>query len=121
MEKGRFNPGGSSSGTGSAVGTGQLFGATGSCTGGSIRAPAAYCGITGIKPTYGLVSKRGVVPLSKTLDHVGPLCRSAMDCAIFLNAMKGFDPLDPDCLRAPNPNEDLTAGIDRPIGGLTLA
>merc|ERR1719230_1053939 len=121
MEKGRFNPGGSSSGTGSAVGTGQLFGATGSCTGGSIRAPAAWCGICGIKPTYGLVSKRGGYPLSKTLDHAGPLCRSALDCALFLNAMKGYDPQDPDSLRAPEPNEDLTASIDQPIAGLKLA
>ena len=64
---------------------------TGSCTGGSIRGPSAFCGLSGIKPTYGLCSKRGVLPLSKTLDHTGPMCRSVKDCAIFLDVMKGYD------------------------------
>ena len=92
-------PGISSAGTASAVAGGQSLGGTGSCTGGSLRGPSAYCNLTGLKPTYGLCSKRGMIALSKTLDHAGPMCRSALDCALFLDAMKGYDPLDP-CSRS---------------------
>jgi aspartyl-tRNA(Asn)/glutamyl-tRNA(Gln) amidotransferase subunit A len=87
--------GGSSSGTGAAVAAGLILGGSGSDTGGSIRLPAAYCGVTGLKPTYGRVSRYGVLPLAYSLDHVGPLAWSAEDCAILLQAMAGYDPADP--------------------------
>jgi len=88
-------PGGSSGGSAAAVATGMCFGAIGSDTGGSVREPAAYCGIVGLKPTYGRVSARGVFPLSPSLDHVGPLCRSVLDTALMLQAIAGYDSLDP--------------------------
>src|SRR5438132_1185223 len=87
--------GGSSSGTGAAVAAGLVLGGTGSDTGGSIRGPAAYCGLAGIKPTYGLVSRMGILPLAFSLDHAGPLAWNAEDCAILLRAMAGPDPADP--------------------------
>ena len=87
--------GGSSSGTGAAVAAGFALGGTGSCTGGSIRLPAAFCGLAGIKPTYGLVSRSGIQPLAFTLDHAGPLAWTVEDCAILLQAMAGHDPADP--------------------------
>jgi aspartyl-tRNA(Asn)/glutamyl-tRNA(Gln) amidotransferase subunit A len=87
--------GGSSSGTGAAVAAGFILGGSGSDTGGSIRLPAAYCGVTGLKPTYGRVSRYGVLPLAYSLDHVGPLAWTAEDCAILLQAMAGHDPADP--------------------------
>jgi aspartyl-tRNA(Asn)/glutamyl-tRNA(Gln) amidotransferase subunit A len=86
---------GSSSGTGAAVAAGLVMGGTGSDTGGSIRGPAALCGIAGIKPTYGLSSRRGVLPLSQTLDHTGPMAWTVQDCALLLQGMAGHDPLDP--------------------------
>jgi aspartyl-tRNA(Asn)/glutamyl-tRNA(Gln) amidotransferase subunit A len=73
----------------------MCFGAIGSDTGGSVREPAAYCGIAGLKPTYGRVSARGVFPLSPSLDHVGPLCRNVLDTALMLQAIAGYDSLDP--------------------------
>jgi aspartyl-tRNA(Asn)/glutamyl-tRNA(Gln) amidotransferase subunit A len=76
----------------------------GSDTGGSIRGPAAYCGIVGLKPTYGRVSRRGVFPLSYTLDHCGPLTRTVEDCAIMMQALAGYDPLDPASADVPVPN-----------------
>lgn len=82
-------PGGSSGGSGSALAAGQALGALGTDTGGSIRGPASFCGITGIKPTWGLVSRAGVSPLSHTLDHVGPMTRSALDAALMLNVLQG--------------------------------
>jgi Asp-tRNAAsn/Glu-tRNAGln amidotransferase A subunit and related amidases len=88
-------PGGSSGGSAAAVATGMCFGAIGSDTGGSVREPAAYCGIVGLKPTYGRVSARGVFPLSPSLDHVGPLCRNVLDAALMLQAIAGYDSLDP--------------------------
>ena len=88
-------PGGSSSGTGAAVAAGLVLGGTGSDTGGSIRNPATYCGLAGIKPTYGLVSRMGILPLSFSLDHAGPLAWTTEDCAILLQAMAGHDPRDP--------------------------
>ena len=93
-DTGRFT-GGSSSGTGASVAAGLVLGGTGSDTGGSIRGPAAYCGIAGIKPTYGLVSRMGVLPLAFSLDHAGPMAWNAEDCAIMLQAMAGHDPADP--------------------------
>src|SRR5271169_5570130 len=83
---------GSSSGTGAAVAAGLILGGTGSDTGGSIRGPAAFCGIAGIKPTYGRCSRAGVLPLSNTLDHTGPLAWTVEDCAMLLQAMAGHDP-----------------------------
>ena len=91
-------PGGSSGGSAAAVAAGMCLGAVGTDTGGSIRMPAACCGVTGLKPTYGLVSTEGVVPLSWSLDHIGPIARSARDCALLLDAMvegKVFQPITP--------------------------
>lgn len=90
-----YHPGGSSSGSGSGVCAGLFPAALGTDTGGSVRNPASACGIVGLKPTYGLVSRRGVFPLSFTLDHVGPLTRTVADAALMLEAMAGYDPNDP--------------------------
>lgn len=87
-------PGGSSGGSAAAVSAGLCFGALGSDTAASIRQPAAFCGIVGLKPTYGLVSTRGVIPLSWTFDHVGPLTRTVADAAMLLQAIAGYDPAD---------------------------
>lgn len=87
--------GGSSSGSGAAVAAGLCLGSLGTDTGGSIRGPAAHCGIVGLKPTYGLVSRAGVVPLSWSLDHAGPMARTAEDAALLLDAVAGPDPADP--------------------------
>ena len=87
-------PGGSSSGSAVALALGIVPGATGTDTAGSIRIPAALCGVVGIKPTYGLVSRHGVIPLASSLDHAGPMARSVEDCAILLQAMAGYDPRD---------------------------
>ncbi|HET9867409.1 MAG TPA: amidase, partial [Nitrospira sp.] len=86
--------GGSSGGSAAAVATGMCFGAIGTDTGGSVREPAAFCGIVGLKPTYGRVSTRGVFPLSASLDHVGPLGRNIVDTALLLQAIAGYDKLD---------------------------
>lgn len=102
-------PGGSSSGSGAALAAGFCYGALGSDTGGSIRTPAAHCGIVGLKPTYGRVSRFGVVPLSWSLDHAGPMARSVEDCAILLQAIAGRDPRDPASANAPVP--DFQAGL----------
>jgi aspartyl-tRNA(Asn)/glutamyl-tRNA(Gln) amidotransferase subunit A len=93
--------GGSSSGSGAAVAARLVFGALGSDTGGSVRLPAAACGITGLKTTWGRVSRHGAMPLSHSLDTVGPLARSAEDCAILLQAIAGFDARDPQTSREP--------------------
>ena len=98
-------PGGSSGGSAIAVATGMCLLATGTDTGGSIRIPVAFCGVTGIKPTYGLVSKYGVLPLSFSLDHAGPLARTVRDVAAALAAMAGPDRRDPNCVQ--RPLEDL--------------
>lgn len=90
-----FSASGSSGGSGAAVGAGLAFGALGSDTGGSIRSPAAVCGITGLKPTYGLVSRYGVVPLSWSMDHAGPMTRGAEDAGVLLDIVSGYDPRDP--------------------------
>ena len=109
---------GSSSGTGAAVAAGLVLGGTGSDTGGSIRGPAALCGLAGIKPTYGLCSRRGVLPLSQTLDHTGPLAWTVQDCALLLQAMAGHDPLDP--ASADRPVADFTAGLQGGVSGLRI-
>jgi aspartyl-tRNA(Asn)/glutamyl-tRNA(Gln) amidotransferase subunit A len=96
--------GGSSGGSAAAVAAGLCYGALGSDTGGSIRLPAAYCGIAGLKPTYGRVSTRGVIPLSWSLDHVGPMCRSVADCALLLRPIAGYDPQDSNSVNAPVPD-----------------
>lgn len=87
--------GGSSSGAASAVAAGMVLGSLGTDTGGSIRIPAAFCGVTGLKPTYGRVPKSGCIPLGHSLDHIGPLARSARDCALMLEVMAGYDHSDP--------------------------
>ena len=96
--------GGSSSGAGAAVAAGMTLGALGTDTGGSVRIPSALCGITGLKPTYGRVSRRGVVPLSWALDHVGPMARSAADAAIVLRVIAGHDPGDETSSDEPVPD-----------------
>ncbi len=93
--------GGSSGGSAAAVASGMCFGALGTDTGGSVREPAAFCGIVGLKPTYGRVSTRGVFPLSPSLDHVGPLCRTVADTALMLEVMAGHDKLDPTSVDYP--------------------
>jgi aspartyl-tRNA(Asn)/glutamyl-tRNA(Gln) amidotransferase subunit A len=94
-------PGGSSGGSAAAVAANMCLGAIGSDTGGSIRIPAACCGVTGLKPTYGRVSCYGVIPLSWSLDHVGPIARSAEDCALIFDAIAGYDPRDPNSVSGP--------------------
>src|SRR5712664_4255833 len=96
--------GGSSSGTGASVAAGLVLGGTGSDTGGSIRGPAAFCGLAGIKPTYGLISRMGILPLAFSLDHAGPMAWTAEDCAILLQAMAGHDPADPASANRGVPN-----------------
>jgi aspartyl-tRNA(Asn)/glutamyl-tRNA(Gln) amidotransferase subunit A len=93
--------GGSSSGSAAAVAAGLCYGAIGTDTAGSIRLPAAFCGITGIKPSYGLVSTRGVIPLSSSLDHVGPMARTAADAALMLQAIAHYDAQDIYCQKFP--------------------
>jgi aspartyl-tRNA(Asn)/glutamyl-tRNA(Gln) amidotransferase subunit A len=110
--------GGSSSGAGAAVAAGLALGALGSDTGGSIRLPAAYCGIAGIKPTPGLVSRRGVIPLAPSLDTAGPMAWTAQDCAILLDAIAGHDPADPASVSVPLPG--FARAITTPIKGLRI-
>src|SRR6266516_4189330 len=112
--------GGSSGGSAAAVVAGMCLGAVGSDTGGSIRIPSACCGITGFKPTYGRVSCHGVIPLSWSLDHVGPLGRSAEDCAILFDAIAGYDPRDPNSISGP-PGRPAASLIDGPEGRDTLS
>ncbi len=96
-----YVPGGSSGGSAAAVASGECLGALGTDTGGSIRIPAAACGVTGLKPTFGLLSRAGIIPLSWSLDHVGPIGRSVKDCALLLDVLAGYDPLDPDSVDVP--------------------
>jgi aspartyl-tRNA(Asn)/glutamyl-tRNA(Gln) amidotransferase subunit A len=111
-------PGGSSSGSGAAIAAGMTRLAMGSDTGGSIRGPAAYCGSVGLKPTYGRVSRRGVFPLSTTLDHCGPLTRSVEDSAIALQVIAGHDPRDP--ASADTPVADYLVDLERGVAGLRI-
>src|SRR5947207_479960 len=110
--------GGSSSGTGASVAAGLVLGGTGSDTGGSIRGPAAYCGLAGIKPTYGLISRVGILPLAFSLDHAGPMAWNAEDCAIMLQAMAGPDPADPGSADRPIP--DYRAALAGDVKGLRV-
>jgi aspartyl-tRNA(Asn)/glutamyl-tRNA(Gln) amidotransferase subunit A len=96
----------------------MALGSLGSDTGGSVRIPASLCGITGLKPTYGRISVRGVVPLAWSLDHVGPMSRSAADCALLLQAIAGFDPGDPLSTDVPAPA--YAAFLDRGAAGLRV-
>ena len=111
-------PGSSSSGSGAAVAAGLCMAATGTDTGGSVRHPAAACGIVGMKPTYGRVSLHGVIPLAPTMDHVGPMTRDVADNALLLQALAGHDPRDPCSAQRAVP--DFLSGIGQPIRGLRV-
>ena len=113
-----LQPGGSSSGSGAAVAAGLCAAAMGSDTGGSIRSPSGFCGLVGLKPTYGLVSRRGVLPLSWTLDHAGPMTWTAEDCALMMQVLAGHDPADPASVDGPVP--DFRGAIGRPVRGLRI-
>jgi aspartyl-tRNA(Asn)/glutamyl-tRNA(Gln) amidotransferase subunit A len=112
-------PGGSSGGSAAAVAAGLVPAATGTDTGGSIRQPASFCGITGIKPTYGVCSRYGMIAFASSLDQAGPLARSAEDCALLLSAMSGFDPRD--ATSAERPPQDFHAQMLQPREGATPA
>ncbi|HZK89441.1 MAG TPA: amidase [Stellaceae bacterium] len=114
-DRGRL-PGGSSSGPGAAVAAGFVPAAVGTDTGGSIRGPAAFCGIAGLKPTYGRVSRRGVFPNTFTMDHIGPMTRSAEDISLMLQVIAGFDPADPGSEDCPVP--DYVATLGQGVKGL---
>jgi aspartyl-tRNA(Asn)/glutamyl-tRNA(Gln) amidotransferase subunit A len=111
-------PGGSSGGSAAAVAARLSPAATGTDTGGSIRQPAALCGISGIKPTYGVVSRYGMIAFASSLDQAGPMAKSAEDLALLLNVMAGFDPRDSTSLD--RPSEDYTRDLVRPLGGLKI-
>src|SRR6201997_3969426 len=110
--------GGSSSGTGAAVAAGLVLGGTGSDTGGSIRGPAAFCGLAGLKPSYGRISRAGVLPLAFSLHHARPTAWTAEDCAIMLGAMAGHDPADPASADRPVP--DYRAALAGDVKGLRI-
>jgi len=112
------SPGASSSGSGAAVAAGLVHAALGSDTSGSVRSPACHCGVVGLKPTYGRVSRRGAFPLSYALDHNGPLAWTVEDCALVMQVVAGHDPLDPASADVPVP--DFTAGIGRDLSGLRI-
>ncbi|WP_428487343.1 amidase [Rhodopila sp.] len=109
---------GSSSGTGSAVAAGMILCGIGTDTGGSIRGPAALCGIAGIKPTYGVVSRAGVAPAAFSLDHIGPMAWTAEDCALMLQVLAGHDPADPASATRPIPNYSALIGV--PLAGVKV-
>ncbi|MCS6926088.1 MAG: amidase [Candidatus Binatia bacterium] len=111
-------PGASSSGSGVATAACLCFGSLGSDTGGSIRFPSAACGIVGVKPTYGKVSRYGVFPLAESLDHIGPMTRSVVDAAILLRAIAGFDPRDPTTRR--ETVRDYLDMVDKGVKGLRI-
>ena len=113
-----YVPGGSSSGSGVALAAGLCLGALGSDTGGSIRGPASLCGIVGLKPTYGRVSRAGVLPLSWSLDHAGPMARTVEDCALLLQAIAGYDAADPASVDVPV--DDYSASLKQGVDGLRL-
>ena len=112
------NPGGSSGGSAAAVGADLCFGALGTDTGGSIRTPSSFCGVVGLKPTYGLVSIRGIIPLTLSLDHCGPIARTAEDAAVMLNVLAGYDKLD--IASVEHAREDYVAAMKQPVSGLRL-
>lgn len=111
-------PGGSSGGSGAAVAASMGLGSMGTDTGGSVRLPACLCGIVGLKPTYGRVSRFGIFPLSWSLDHAGPLTRTVEDCALMLQAIAGYDPKNPSS--ANRPVDDYTKGLERGIKGIRV-
>jgi aspartyl-tRNA(Asn)/glutamyl-tRNA(Gln) amidotransferase subunit A len=111
-------PGGSSGGSAAAVSARMCAAALGTDTLASIRQPAAYCGVAGFKPTHGLASIRGIIPISEALDHVGPLCRHVADAAVVMQALAGHDPLDP--VSRPNRAGDLSEGLGRSTRGLRV-
>jgi len=108
----------SSSGSGVSVAAGLCYGALGTDTGGSIRMPSAACGLSGVKPTWGRVSRHGLFPLAESFDHIGPMCRSAADAAAMLQAMAGADPKDPTALNAPVP--DYLSEFGASLSGLRI-
>ncbi|MFC7539374.1 amidase [Siccirubricoccus deserti] len=112
------DPAGSSSGSGASIAAGLVLGSMGSDTGGSIRGPAAANGVAGLKPTYGRVSRRGVLPNCFTHDHAGPLAWTVEDVAILMNLVAGFDPRDPGSVELPVP--DYTAALTGEVKGLTI-
>ena len=112
------NAGGSSGGSGAAVAAELCYGALGTDTGGSIRTPSSFCSIVGFKPTYGRSSIRGIIPLSWSLDHVGPMCRTVEDAAILLQAIAGYDAQDTTCVDTPVP--DFVMGMKATVSGLRL-
>jgi aspartyl-tRNA(Asn)/glutamyl-tRNA(Gln) amidotransferase subunit A len=113
-----YVPGGSSGGAAACVAARMAPAATGTDTGGSIRQPAALCGITGLKPTYGLVSRFGMIAFASSLDQAGPMAPSAEDCALLLNVMTGFDPNDSTSLE--REKENYTRDLDQPLTGLRV-
>jgi aspartyl-tRNA(Asn)/glutamyl-tRNA(Gln) amidotransferase subunit A len=112
------NPGGSSGGSGAAIAADLCLGALGTDTGGSIRIPASRCGIVGLKPTYGRVSNRGVIPMAWTLDHVGPMCKTVEDAAIMLSVLAGYDERDPSSVNTPV--ADYARSVGAPTSRLRL-
>jgi len=112
------DPSGSSSGSAAAVATDLAYGALGTDTGGSVRLPSAYCGVVGIKPTYGLVPIRGIIPLAFSLDHCGPITRTVDDAALMLNQLAGYDKLDITSVQ--HPKEDYVAALQQPVTGFRL-
>jgi aspartyl-tRNA(Asn)/glutamyl-tRNA(Gln) amidotransferase subunit A len=113
-----YVPGGSSGGSAAAIAARLVPAATGTDTGGSIRQPAALCGLTGLKPTYGVVSRYGMIAFASSLDQGGPMAKSAEDCTLLLNAMAGFDQRDSTSLE--HPAEDYTRDLDKPLAGLRI-
>ena len=113
-----YSPGGSSSGSAAAVAARLIYASLGTDTAGSLRWPAALCGLTTIRPTQGRVSLHGVMPRSWSLDTVGPLVRSVRDCALMLDVIAGADPQDPSCSALPAPS--YLAALEMPVGGLRL-
>ncbi len=111
-------PGGSSGGSGAAIAAGLATATTGTDTGGSIRMPASVCGVVGLKPTYGRVSKAGVLPLSYLFDHAGPITRTVEDAALMLQVIAGYDPADATTVRTPV--DDYTAALRSGIRGLRI-
>ena len=113
--------GGSSAGSGVAVAADLAIYALGSDTGGSIRAPASWCGVVGLKPTYGLVSRHGLIAMASSLDQIGPITKTVEDAAIVLNTIAGHDQLDSTSISPSRDLSDYTANLNKPIKGLKVA